>query len=98
MDAARRLDRNVLELVRHGVGSLGEAVEEALVVVRPDEQLADASRARVRCGVEEPKTHVERCPGEREHAPELTAPDAADENCHADGSGAASTDSVWLAR
>ena len=33
-DAPRRLDRDVLELVRDGVGAVGEAVEGARVVVR----------------------------------------------------------------
>ena len=94
LNTACRLHRNVLELVGHRVGALRETVEEALVVVRPDKELADVSSARVGSRVEEPKAHVERRPGEREHAPELSAPDATERVLHADGSGAASTDSV----
>ena len=58
--ATRRLDRDVLELVRDRVGAVGEAVEERLVVVRPDEELADVSRAGVGGGVEKAKSHPER--------------------------------------
>ena len=64
----------------------------------PTSELAHVAGARVGRRIEEAKAHSERCAGEREHAPELPAADAADEGRHADGSGAASTARVWLAR
>ena len=87
---------HVLELVRDGRGALGEAVEQLGIVVLADEQLADVSGRRIRCRIEEPEGEAERDPREREHPPELPATDDADD--HADGSGLASTDSVWASR
>ena len=96
--APRRLDGDVLELVRDRVGAVCEAVEELRIAVGPDDELPHLTGARVRRRVEEAEAHAEPRPCEREHAPELAAPDAPDEVRHVDGSGAASTASVWLAR
>ena len=100
--APRRLDRDVLELVGDGRRAVREPVEQLRIVVGADEQLPHLAGRRVGGRIEEPEREPERDPGEREHPPELTAPDDADDrqvtDCYLAGSGFASTASVCSAR
>ena len=101
-NAADRLDRHVLELVRDDVGSGREARERGRVVVGSHDQLSDLGGRRIRRRVEEAEAEPEREPGEPEHPPELAASDARDERHRregqAAGSGPASTALVCSAR
>ena len=73
-DAPRRLDRDVLELVRDGVGAVGEPVEQLGIVVRADEQLADVAGRRVRRGIEEAEREPERDPASASIRPSWPPP------------------------
>ena len=94
-----RAGGDILELVGHHVDLVSEARQRVGIVERPaGEARGHLRRGRCLCGRVDMAAIAQRRGGEREHPPELSAPDNADGRARRDHSGRSSTASVCAAR
>ena len=97
----RRLDRDVLELVRDGGSALGQPVEQGGIVVGADEQLSHLPAGAAAKRVEKAEGQAEGIPASASMRPSWPPPMTATSTPtrpYAAGSGAASTEAVCAAR